>query len=194
MKKIFSFLIRTVFILILAAGIFAGGFFGWKKFAQVKTEKLHESVSRTLEHSAELSLYKMKYTDIIAIKKEAALGLVKSYSIVKYSGIVRAGIKNIDEIQFTVSEDRKTLTLFLPHAELLGNDILFQEVFDEKQNIFIPITTQEIFSEIESAKENSADEIISGGLLDDADKRAEEYISQVMGALGFETVNVEHIQ
>lgn len=159
---------------------------------QVQTEKLHESVSRTLEHSAELSLYKMKYTDVIAIKKQAAYGMVKSYSIIKYSGIIRAGIKNTDEIQFAVSDDRKTLHLLLPHAEFLGNDILSQEVFDEKQNIFIPITTQEIFTEIETAKEESAQEILAGGLLQDTDKRAAEYLSHLMSALGFETVTVEH--
>ncbi len=192
MKKAVAFFLKIFFLLILAAGIFTGGFFSWQKIMQVKTEKLRESVSRTLEHSAELSLYKMKYTDVIAIKKQAAYGMVKSYSIIKYSGIIRAGIKNTDDIQFIVSEDRKMLHLIVPCAEILGNDILSQEVFDEKQNIFIPITTQEIFTEIETAKDASEKEIIAGGLLQDTNKRTEEYLSHIMSALGFETVTIEH--
>ena len=135
----------------------------------------------------------MKYTDVIAIKKQAALGLTKSYSIVKFSGIVRAGIQNIDDVSFTISNDRKAIRLTLPSAELLGNEIILQRVFDERQSIFVPITTQEIFDEIELAKEDSASEIISEGLLDDADKRAEEYITQLMKTLGFEKVIIDRL-
>ncbi len=135
----------------------------------------------------------MKYTDVIAIKKQAALGLTKSYSIVKFSGIVRAGIQNIDDVSFTISNDRKAIRLTLPSAELLGNEIILQRVFDERQSIFVPITTQEIFNEIELAKEDSASEIISEGLLDDADKRAEEYITQLMKTLGFEKVIIDRL-
>ena len=135
----------------------------------------------------------MKSTDVIAIKKQAALGLTKSYSIVKFSGIVRAGIQNIDDVSFTISKDRKAIRLTLPSAELLGNEIILQRVFDERQSIFVPITTQEIFDEIELAKEDSASEIISEGLLDDADKRAEEYITQLMKTLGFEKVIIDRL-
>ena len=112
------FIIKLLFTIILIGALCTAGYFGWKKFTQVKTEKLHATVSRTLEQSAELCLYKMSYTDIITIKKRAALGLAKSYSIVKYSGIIRAGIKNIDEISFSISEDRKTIEILIPPAEL----------------------------------------------------------------------------
>lgn len=193
MKRIVTFFLKIFFVIILAGGICALGFFGWKKFTQVQIEKLHNTVSKTLIQSAELCLYKMKYTDVIAIKKQAALGLTKSYSIVKFSGIVRAGIQNIDDVSFTISNDRKAIRLTLPSAELLGNEIILQRVFDERQSIFVPITTQEIFDEIELAKEDSASEIISEGLLDDADKRAEEYITQLMKTLGFEKVIIDRL-
>src|SRR5574344_1288704 len=109
MKRIVTFFLKIFFAIILAGGICALGFFGWKKFTQVQTEKLHSTVSKTLIQSAELCLYKMKYTDVIAIKKQAALGLAKSYSIIKFSGIVRAGIQNIDDVSFTISNGRRAI-------------------------------------------------------------------------------------
>ena len=148
---------------------------------------MKKKLSKTLDYFQEVCYY------VIAIKKQAALGLAKSYSIIKFSGIVRAGIQNIDDVSFTISKDRKAINLTLPSSELLGNEIILQRVFDERQSIFVPITTQEIFDEIELAKEDSASEIISEGLLDDADKRAEEYITQLMKTLGFEKVIIDRL-
>ena len=191
MKKFVTVFLRLIFFIVLIGAIVFGGYFGWKKFTQVKTEKLHTAVSRTLTACAELTLYKMSYTDVVAIKKSAALGLAKSYSIVKYSGLLRAGIKNFEDIIFTISDDRKTITVSIPPSELLGNDIVTMRVFDEKNNIFVPINTQEIFDEIEEAKDESAKEILAEGLLDDADNRAELYIKQVLTSFGFESIEIE---
>ena len=185
MKKI---IIKIIFWIVLICTISLGGYFFLKKMTVVKTEKLHATVSKTLEQSAELCLYKMNYTDIITIKKRGAMGLAKSYSIVKYSCIIRAGIKNIDDITFSISEDLKSIEIFIPPAELLGNDITTQTVFDESQNIFVPIRIQEIFDEIEIAKDDAAKELLAEGFLDDADKRAQDYIKQLMYALGFNSV------
>lgn len=191
MKKITKIFVKLLIWIILIGGICAGAFFGFKKFKQVKTEKLHATVSKTIVQSAELCLYKMNYTDIIIVKKSLAMGLAKSYSIVKYSGIIRAGIKNIDDIKFTISDDYKTVTLTIPPTELLGNDIVTQTVFDEHKNIFVPISTQEIFDEIETAKDEAAQEILAEGFLDDADKRAVSYIANLISALGFEKVIIQ---
>lgn len=188
MKKIAKFFVKLVLWIIILGGISAGAFFGIKKFTQVKTEKLHATVSKTISQCAELCLYKMNYTDIIIVKKSTAMGLAKSYSIVKYSGIIRAGIKNMDDITFDISPDKKTITLTIPPTELLGNDITSQTVFDEHKNLFVPISTQEIFNEIEAAKDDAAKEILAEGFLDDADSRAVSYITNMITALGFENV------
>lgn len=190
MNKIAKFFVKLLIWLIILCGICAGAFFGIKKFKQVKTEKLHATVSKTIIQSAELCLYKMNYTDIIVVKKTTAMGLAKSYSIVKYSGIIRAGIRNIDDIKFEISPDNKTISLSIPPAELLGNDIVSQTVFDEHKNIFVPISTQEIFNEIETAKDDAAKEILAEGFLDDADKRAVSYISNLISALGFINIKI----
>lgn len=187
MKKL---LIKIILKLLLVAFILLSCYFGFKKFTQVQTEKLHTSISRTLSQSAELVLYKMQYSDVIAIKKQSALGLSKSYSIIKFSGIIRIGIKNFDDIKYTISEDRKQLHLEIPGTELLGNDIISQKVFDDKKSIFTSIETQEIFDEINIAKEEAVKEILEEGILDEADERAKSYIKQLMLTLGFESVTI----
>lgn len=190
MKKIVRKILKLFLLIIFALALGYGSYLGIKKFFSVQTEKLYTTVSRTLEACQELTLYKMNYTDVITIKKRAAGGLAKSYSIIKYTGILRAGIRNAEEIHFTISDDRKSISVIIPPSELLGNDIQSQRVFDESQNLFLPIHTQEIFDEIENAKEDAAREILAEGLLDDADARALLFVKQLMTALGFEKISV----
>lgn len=190
MKVVTKILIKVFIWIIIALAAASALYFGWKKFSEIKVEKMHTAVSRTLEQTAELSLYKMSYTDIIAIKKKAAMGLAKSYSIVKYSGIIRCGIKNASDISFTISDDRKSISLSVPPCEVLSNDITSENVFDDHNNVFVPISTQEIFDEINSAKTEALTELLNDGLLDEADKRAELLIRQFMITLGFENISI----
>ena len=78
----------------------------------------------------------------------------------------------------------------MPKTEILGNEITKQEVFDEKQSIFVPITTQEIFDEIELAKEEAVQEMIAEGILEESWEYASQIIKQFMLSLGFEEVEV----
>ena len=82
----------------------------------------------------------------------------------------------------------KKIILKMPDAEILGNEISGQEVFDEKQSIFVPITTQEIFDEIESARKQAAEDMIADGILNDAKLYAENIVRQFMLSIGFEEV------
>ena len=65
-----------------------------------------------------------------------------------------------------------------------------QSVFDEKQSVFIPISTQEIFDEIERAKTEAVEEMIAEGVLEDARDYSIRIITQFMLALGFEEVKI----
>ena len=172
--------ILTLVILICAA------YFGFKHFTKVKIEKNHALIDRQLSYCQELVTAKYRYSDIITIKK--ASGFSKSYSIVKYSGIIRAGIADVTDVYYSVSPDGKSVYLEIPNAELLGNDLIKQEVFDEKQSIFVPITTQEIFDEIDEARRQTAEDMIVEGILKEAREYAVKIIMQSMYACGFDQV------
>ena len=201
-KKI---ILRIVSIVVIALILLAGGFIAFKRFSVVKTENKLAMVDRQLSFCQELVTAKYRYSDIITLKKSA--GFSKSYSIIKYTGIIRAGIADFTDISYSVSLDGKTITLSLPKAEVLGNEIVnlgvfdekqsvfvpisTQEIFDEKQSVFVPISTQEIFDEIEKAKAEAVEDMLAEGVLEDAREYASRIITQFMLALGFEDVRIK---
>ena len=181
-------ILRIVTIIVVAILVLCGAYFGFKRFTTVKTESKLALVDRQLSYCQELVTAKYRYSDIITLKK--ASGFAKSYSIIKYTGIVRAGLADITEVSYSVSLDGKTITLSIPKAEVLGNEIVSQSVFDEKQSVFVPISTQEIFDEIDKAKNDAVEDMIAEGILDDARTYSIRIITQFMLALGFEEVRI----
>ena len=161
---------------------------GWTKISKPTVENKYLIVDQQLSFCQELVTLKYRYSDIVSIKKSAAFS--SSHSIVKYSGIIRAGIADITYVDFNISPDGKTLRITLPDAEILGNEIVSQEVFDEKQSIFVPITFQEVMDQIENSKKEALEEIIADGVLDDAKEYAKKIVKQIMLAAGFEEVLV----
>ena len=182
-------ILRVVTIVLIAAAVFALAAFCLSKMQAARVQNRRAAVERELSECAELVLYKMRYSDIITIKKRGAIA--KAFSIVRYEGVLRAGIENIRDAEVVVSPDAKSVVVKIPPAVLLGNDIYSQEVFDEQQRLFTRIGTQEIFDQIEIAKREAADEILADGLLDDADERAKQVIAALLKSLGFATVTVE---
>ena len=147
-------------------------------------------VEQQLSYCQELVTAKYRYSDIITLKKSA--GFSKSYSIIKYTGLLRVGIADFTDISFKISNNGKALILHVPQAEVLGNDLVRQEVFDEKQSIFVPISTQEIFNEIDDARRTTAEEMLADGdLLNEARDYAVKILIQFLMPMGFDEVTVE---
>lgn len=192
MKKIVKLILRMAIIFCVLIAMFFAAKISFSKFTQIQIEKKRVAVERNLLASAELVLYKMRYSDMLVVKKRQGFSSAKSF--VRYSGILRAGIEDISQSEISVSSDGKKLFVKIPSCVLLGNEICSQEIFDERQGFFTKITTQEIFEEIEWAKNNAAQEILADGLLSDADARAALVIRQLLLPIGFEDVFVEHLQ
>ena len=186
MKKIF---VRIITVIVIALVLLCGGYFGLKHFGVVRTETKLALVDRQLSYCQELVTAKYRYSDIITLKKSS--GFAKSYSIIRYTGLIRAGIADITDVSYSVSLDGKTITLTVPPAEILGNEIVSQGVFDEKQSIWVPISTQEVFDEIDRAKADAVEDMIAEGVLDEAREYAVRVITQFMLALGFENIKIQ---
>lgn len=188
-RLVTKIILRIVTIVVIALILGAAAWFGLKKFTTVKYENKYALVDKQLSYCQELVTAKYRYSDIITLKKAA--GWAKSYSIIKYTGVVRAGITDITDVSYSISLDGKTITLEVPPAEVLGNEIVSQSVFDEKQSIFVPISTQDIFDEIERAKAEALEDMIAEGVLEEAREYAVRIIKQFMLALGFEEVKIK---
>ena len=189
MKKNAKLILRVATIFCIVLALFFATKFSFAKFTQIQIEKKRVAVERNLLESAELVLYKMRYSDMLVVKKRQGFSSAKSF--VRYSGILRAGIEDISQSEIFVSSDGKKLFVKIPSCVLLGNEICSQEIFDERQGFFTKITTQEIFTEIDEAKNDVAQEILADGLLSDADARAALVIRQLLLTIGFEEVFVE---
>lgn len=182
-------IVRLVWIIILLA-IFAGtSYFAIKKLTKVEKESKFAMIDKQLSYCQELVTAKYRYSDIVTIKKTS--GFAKSYSIIKYTGLLRVGIADFTDISYNLSLDGKTVKIKLPKAEILGNDIVKQEVFDEKDSIFVPISTQEIFDEIDNARFQTQEDMLAEGILEDAELYAQQIIRQFLLSLGFEKIVFE---
>lgn len=181
--------LRVVTIVLISVLVLGALYFGYNRFTVVKAENKTALVDRQLSFCQELVTAKYRYSDIISLKKSS--GFAKSYSIIKYTGVIRAGIADFTDVSYSISLDGNSITLNVPQAEILGNEIVNQSVFDEKQSVFVPISTQEIFDEIEKAKAEAVEDMIAEGVLDDARDYAIRIITQFMLALGFEDVRIK---
>lgn len=178
--------VRIVMVILLTV-IFAGAAYHvTKRMLRVETDNKKALVDKQLSFCQELVSAKYKYSDIITLKKSS--GFAKSYSIVKYSGIIRVGIGDISSIEYVISKNGDRIEITVPPAVILGNELLKQEVFDEKQSIFVPITTQEIFDEIEDARMQAQEDMVAEGILDEAYEHALTVIKQIMLTTGFNEV------
>ena len=182
---------KVIAIVVLVALLGCGVYFGQKALWRVYLEKKHTLVEEQLSRCAELVTIKNRYTDIVNIKKSAALGLAKAYSIVKFTAIIRAGINDVRDIEFEISPDGKTLTVKMPPSEILGNDIVSQEVFDEKKSIFVPITTKEIFEGIDEARSENLEANLTNGILSDASEQARNTVQAMLSQLKFQNIKIE---
>ena len=167
--------VRIVTIVLLAMFFLIAGTIAIKKITKVNYEAKFTVVNQQLLFCQELITMKFQYSDIVSLKK--SMGLSKSYSIVKYNGIIRVGIEDLSQTDVKITKDGKEVRIKLPPVSILGNEITKQEVFDEKQSIFVPITTQEIFEEIENAKIQMQEDMIAEGLIEEAQKYTEKIIS-----------------
>ena len=177
-------------MIIILLAIFAGAsYFAITKLTKVEKESKFAMIDKQLSYCQELVTAKYRYSDIVTIKKTS--GFAKSYSIIKYNGLLRVGIADFTDISYKLSLDGKTVKIKLPEAEILGNDILKQEVFDEKNSIFVPISTQEIFDEIDNARFQTQEDMLAEGILEDAELYAQQIIRQFLLSLGFEKIVFE---
>ena len=166
-----------------------GGYYIFAKRFTPKTEVNVAIVMSQLELCQELVTAKNRYSDIVSINKQLKWR-GKSFAIIKYTGIIRIGISDITQSDIEIYNEGKSVKIKLPDIEVLGNEIESQEVFDESHSIFVPITLDEVFTEIEKAKQGTLEDLISDGILKDARENAKRVIQQIMMAAGFEEVIV----
>lgn len=182
---------KIIFTLVLCALFAGGGYILAKKLLSAKIYKNVSLVTSQLRNCQELAVSKYEYSDIVSIKKTTVAGFAKSFSIVKYSGVIRAGIPDIAEAKIKLSPEKRQVHVKLPEIQVLSDGIVDMEVFDESRSIFIPISTQEIFDLINENRIQKELAVLNSGFLEESRARAVLLVENMLYALGFQNVEVE---
>lgn len=181
-------LTKIIIILILICAMMGFGYFGWKKGSETVIEKKSILMKDSLTYWQEFVTLKYRYSDIVSVKKSNFF--TSSYTLVKYTGVLRAGIPDLTECDIKISPDGKKITIKLTDAVVLGNDLESQEVFDEQKSIFIDLPTSEVFNEIEKSRKYAMQDLLDEGILDDAKEYAKEILKQICYTAGYEQVEI----
>lgn len=97
-----------------------------------------------------------------------------------YDGVVKAGIKDLTKAKIT--ESKNTIIVRLPEVEItetsIDNDSF--EKLDESNNIFNPISIEDLNEAQKELKEKMVDRAIEKGVLDIAESNAETIIAGML--------------
>ncbi len=175
------------FSVILLCAILGCSYYALKVSREKKVQRLHSTVSSQIQTVAELVTLKNVYSSVASVQK-AYNGNV--FKIAKISGVIRIGIPDIRSVNIQVSSDGKAVNVLLPHSAVLENALTSQELFSERNGIFVKVSTQELFDEINEAMEAQEEELIKSGALSDSDNQAAAILTNMLKACGFEKVTI----
>jgi hypothetical protein len=192
MKTIVKFITSKAGVFFLLVVFLIGGFwFVRHKIIETKVEKLSESIYAKLIECAELCVFKYEYWELVTVTHTVGILWWKSesQSNVKYKAVVRAGISNMREIKFKISQGGKIITINLPAIKILGNGITDQEVLSENNGAIAPdITIEEMTEEIEKSKSKKLKELESTDFLERSEEQVQQVLKETFIGMGFEQV------
>lgn len=178
-------ILTVVIILILAAaGYLAYNHFIGKNVNHEVTDNV-DVIKERLENTAELNTGSYLCTDIITRAdsktfKDWKIPFTEKSFIVQYDGIVKAGIKDLTKAQ--VTKKGNTIIVKLPPVEITGADIDNDsfEKLDESNNIFNPISVEDLNEAQKDLKAKMYERAIDKGVLDLAKSNAEAVLTGML--------------
>lgn len=153
---------------------------------------ISENIEEKIEKLAELSTIKYNYTDVVSYENNKQFNginipFTSKKFIVKYSGYVKAGT-NLEDIEYEINN--KDIEVNLKKTEILDNVINEEDVlfFDEKNGIFNKLKYDDLMDLLVEEKKRTATDLVTNGLLEEANMNLEEILGGYLRDLGFESV------
>lgn len=194
MKKLAATLLLG--LVIGAIGVFAflqTNLFGFAEGNSSETGLVHD---RIVELS-EWTTLKYEYSYAIVSRDNnnipfTDINIAETIKLIEYSGYLKAG-SDLSELEVTTDDGEEKISLRIPKAKILDNVVDTEKttVEDIKGNIFSNYPTQKVFDEVNENKEQIEEEKIDQGLLDEADQRTEELLTDFLNAQGYSEVVIE---
>lgn len=193
MKDIFKSVVGKIISIVLIVVIIGiGGFLGYKKITEKISLKVDhnttnsiEIVKEKLENTAQLNTGSYLCTDVLTRRdskeiKGWKIPLTEKSFIVSYDGVVRAGIKDLSKAQIYQNGD--TIIVKLPKVEITAVEIdnnSFKKL-DQSNNIFNPITIDDLNDAQKELKSKMENRAIEKGILEMAQNNAEEILEGIL--------------
>ena len=192
MKGLLKRAIKIISIIVIIA-ILCGVAYGGYKYFKAKTEnnKGHETVDNVevikeiLAASAELNTYSYICTNVVTKSdsktfKEWKIPFTEKSFIVQYDGTVKVGIKDLTKT--LVEQQGEKIIVKLPEVEITESEIDNDsfEKLDESNNIFNPITIEDLNEAQKDLKEKMINQAIDKGILEAAKENAEEIVGGML--------------
>ena len=145
-----------------------------------------------LENIGELATQAAYYTGVATIDDNRVIGVggkkinvpfTNSKVIYSYDGVIKAGM-DFSEITYTVDTKEKTLTVRMPEARILSNEIDTNSlrVYDEKHSVYTLIRVERFSDSIGDLKAEAETRAIGKGILSEARTNAEMLIRGFLSA------------
>lgn len=118
-----------------------------------------------------------------------------SKAIMTYRGVIKAGV-DFDQIQIEVNDEQKMVSLTMPPARILSNEIDLNsfEKFDESNSIFNPINIESYNQSLIEMKTKAESQAVENGILEAAKSNAEVLIqSMFKNVNGAEEYSIQFI-
>lgn len=189
-SKIIQTLILFLLVCVIASGCFIGGVLFQNSVSQEETIPAINSIQvvTDVQSIGELATIKYIYTDMGKFEnsqnfKGYNIPLTTKSFIISWNGTIKAGV-DTEKINLDINEETKKITVYIPNAEILSHetDENSVEVFDENNNLFNPITLEDYSSFFAESKVEMEQRAIESGILEDAQKNAENVITQFLNS------------
>lgn len=193
MKKLWDRAIRLLIIALACCAVFLGTKFYYSRkvktvevVREIPVEKIvekevvisGEAIRESMANIGKLCTAEYSYTHVERVDSSRE---IKGYKIpfttatfiYSYDGTIMAGI-DFTEIRIDKDDTAKTITVTLPRAEIISSDVdqdSFQ-LYDEKNNIFNPISVTDVADSFADLKDSEEQKAIEKGLLDKAKENA----------------------
>lgn len=174
--------------LMLACGIWYS-VDSFRRADKRRREAFDNVTSTALLRIAEFAVLEYVYTDVVELSRDFVIGGASS-SLVRFSGVVKAGIDDVESIKVDRAADGSRVVVKLPRSVILENtvDVTTVKFWDLKRNIFVPISDELKLNEVSLFKERVQQELVDSGFLNDADSRARELVLSLFSVNDAEVV------
>ncbi len=160
------------------------------RLAERRRRQAFDNLTATsLSRIAELAVLEYRYTDVMELNRRFIVG-GNSTSLVRFSGVIKAGIPDASKIVASFDQERNTVTIIIPPAALMENtiDVTTVRFWDIKRNLFVPISTELKLQELSMFKDKVASELKASGFLLDAHQRSREVVASLYAGFGSDII------